>query len=105
MLRELQGYSAKDSRTRAETEQWPQMQEMLQQVRGEKEELQASRNFWENPALDCPREIQSLQSSLRIWFLVSNDKFDEISFDLKQFTILFLQKYLIYFSLDPRLFR
>ncbi|KAG5611186.1 hypothetical protein H5410_022467 [Solanum commersonii] len=105
MLRALQGYSAKDSRTRAETEQWSQMQEMLQQVRGEKEELQASRDVWENPALDFAREIQSLQSSLRIWFLVSNDKFDEISFDLKQFTILFLQKYLIYFSLDPRLFR
>ncbi|WMV25835.1 hypothetical protein MTR67_019220 [Solanum verrucosum] len=105
MLRALQGYSAKDSRTRAETEQWSQMQEMLQQVRGEKEELQASRDFWEKPALDFAREIQSLQSSLRIWFLVSNDTFDEISFDLKQFTILFLQKYLIYFSLDPRLFR
>ncbi|XP_055834618.1 uncharacterized protein LOC129903141 [Solanum dulcamara] len=52
---------------RAETEQWSQMQEMLQQVRGEMEELQASRDFWENRALDFAHEIQSLQSSVEEW--------------------------------------
>ncbi|KAJ8551356.1 hypothetical protein K7X08_000726 [Anisodus acutangulus] len=52
---------------RAETEQWSQMQEMLQQVRGEMEELQASRNFWENRALDFAHKIQSLQSSVEEW--------------------------------------
>ncbi|MCD7465647.1 hypothetical protein HAX54_001680 [Datura stramonium] len=52
---------------RAETEQWSQMQEMLQQVRGEMEELQASRDFWENRALDFAHEIQSLQYSVEEW--------------------------------------
>lgn len=46
---------------RAETEQWSQMQEMLQQVRGEMEELQASRDFWENRALNFAHEIQSIR--------------------------------------------
>ncbi|KAK6776363.1 hypothetical protein RDI58_027364 [Solanum bulbocastanum] len=52
---------------RAETEQWSQMQEMLQQVRGEMEELQASRDIWENRALNFAHEIQSLQSSVEEW--------------------------------------
>ncbi|KAG5517546.1 hypothetical protein RHGRI_038071 [Rhododendron griersonianum] len=52
---------------RAETEQWSQMQEMLGQVREEMEELQASRNFWEDRALDCDCEIQSLRSKVRQW--------------------------------------
>ncbi|XP_075093496.1 uncharacterized protein LOC107797394 isoform X1 [Nicotiana tabacum] len=52
---------------RAETEQWSQMQEMLQQVRGEMEELQASRDFWENRALNFAHEIQSLKSSVEEW--------------------------------------
>ncbi|KAJ8543816.1 hypothetical protein K7X08_025434 [Anisodus acutangulus] len=52
---------------RAETEQWSQMQEMLQQVREEMEELHASRDFWENRALDFAHEIQSLQSSVEEW--------------------------------------
>lgn len=50
---------------RAETEQWSQMQEMLGQVREEMEELQASRDFWEDRALDCDCEIQSLRSKVR----------------------------------------
>ncbi|XP_058199311.1 uncharacterized protein LOC131314579 isoform X2 [Rhododendron vialii] len=52
---------------RAETEQWSQMQEMLGQVREEMEELQASRDFWEDRALDCDCEIQSLRSKVRQW--------------------------------------
>ncbi|KAM3303558.1 myosin-3 [Capsicum chacoense] len=52
---------------RAETEQWSQMQEMLQQVRGEMEELQASRDFWENRAVDFAHEIRSLQSTVEEW--------------------------------------
>lgn len=50
---------------RAETEQWSQMQEMLGQVREEMEELQASRDFWEDRALDSDFHIQSLSSSVR----------------------------------------
>lgn len=50
---------------RAETEQWSQMQEMLGQVRDEMEELQASRDFWEDRALDSDYQIQSLQSAVR----------------------------------------
>lgn len=50
---------------RAETEQWSQMQEILGQVREEIEELQASRDFWEDHALDSDEQIQSLVSTVR----------------------------------------
>lgn len=50
---------------RAETEQWSQMQEILGQVREEIEELQASRDFWEDHALDSDEQIQSLVSAVR----------------------------------------
>jgi hypothetical protein len=50
---------------RAETEQWSQMQGILGQVRKEMEELQASRDFWEDRALDSDFEIQSLNSAVR----------------------------------------
>lgn len=49
---------------RAETEQWSQMQEMLGQVRDEMEELQASRDFWEDRALDYDHQIQLLHSAV-----------------------------------------
>ncbi|KAK4407411.1 hypothetical protein Sango_0322100 [Sesamum angolense] len=52
---------------RAETEQWSQMQEMLGQVRGEMEELQASRDFWENQAHNSEHEIQSLKQAVDEW--------------------------------------
>ncbi|XP_022756263.1 uncharacterized protein LOC111303994 [Durio zibethinus] len=52
---------------RAETEQWSQMQEMLGQVRDEMEELQTSRDFWEDRALDSDYQIQSLQSAVKEW--------------------------------------
>ncbi|GFZ20700.1 hypothetical protein Acr_28g0014050 [Actinidia rufa] len=52
---------------RAETEQWSQMLEMLGQVREEMEELQASRDFWEDRALNSEFEIQSLRSKVREW--------------------------------------
>lgn len=50
---------------RTETEQWSQMQEMLGQVREEMEELQASRDFWEDRALHSDFQIQSLHNSVR----------------------------------------
>ncbi|KAF8396145.1 hypothetical protein HHK36_017758 [Tetracentron sinense] len=52
---------------RAETEQWSQMQYMLGQVKEEMEELQASRDFWEDRALEADDCIQSLQSSVQEW--------------------------------------
>ncbi|CAA3013540.1 Hypothetical predicted protein [Olea europaea subsp. europaea] len=52
---------------RAETEQWSQMQEMLRKVRGEMEELQASRDCWENRANDSEYEIQSLKQAVEDW--------------------------------------
>ncbi|CAA0833474.1 myosin-related [Striga hermonthica] len=52
---------------RAETEQWAQMQEMLAQVRGEMEELQASRDFWENRAYNLNQEIRSLRKTVEEW--------------------------------------
>ncbi|KAL3850135.1 hypothetical protein ACJIZ3_012017 [Penstemon smallii] len=52
---------------RVETEQWSQMQEMLGQVRGEMEELQSSRDFWENRAHNSDYEIQSLRHQVEEW--------------------------------------
>lgn len=51
---------------RTETEQWSQMQEMLEQVREEMEELNASRDFWEDRALDSECLIQYLHSDVRL---------------------------------------
>lgn len=50
---------------RAETEQWSLMQEMLGQVREEMEELQASRDFWEDQALNSDYQIQTLHNAVR----------------------------------------
>ncbi|MED6179932.1 hypothetical protein PIB30_005390 [Stylosanthes scabra] len=52
---------------RAETEQWSQMQEMLGQVKEEMEELQASRNFWEDRALNSDNQIKSLHNAVQEW--------------------------------------
>ncbi|PPD71012.1 hypothetical protein GOBAR_DD32110 [Gossypium barbadense] len=52
---------------RGETEQWSQMQDMLGLVRDEMEELHASRDFWEDRALDSDYQIQSLQSAVKEW--------------------------------------
>ncbi|OIW05588.1 hypothetical protein TanjilG_23374 [Lupinus angustifolius] len=52
---------------RAETEQWSQMQEMLGQVREEMEELQASRDFWEDQAVHSEFQIQSLHNAVQEW--------------------------------------
>ncbi|XVF47372.1 hypothetical protein PTKIN_Ptkin03bG0103800 [Pterospermum kingtungense] len=52
---------------RAETEQWSQMQEMLGQVRDEMEELQSSRDFWEDRALESDYQIQSVKSAVQEW--------------------------------------
>lgn len=51
---------------KVENEQWSQMQLMLGRVRGEMNELQESRDFWENHALDLDREIQSLRRAVRV---------------------------------------
>jgi small subunit ribosomal protein S2e len=56
---------------RAETEQWSQMQEMLGQVREEMEELQASRDFWEDKALHSDFQIQSLHNAVRFISLLT----------------------------------
>ncbi|XP_030455270.1 uncharacterized protein LOC115676468 [Syzygium oleosum] len=52
---------------RVETEQWSQMQEMLAQVRSEMEQLQASRDFWEDRALKSDAHMQSLCSAVQEW--------------------------------------
>ncbi|KAL2485474.1 myosin-related [Abeliophyllum distichum] len=52
---------------RVENEQWSQMQQMLERVRGEMDELQASREYWENHAHDLDHEIQSLRRAVREW--------------------------------------
>ncbi|XP_028790050.1 uncharacterized protein LOC114746031 [Neltuma alba] len=52
---------------RAETEQWSLMQEMLGQVREEMEELQASRDFWEDKALNSDYQIQTLHNAVQEW--------------------------------------
>ncbi|CAI9761623.1 unnamed protein product [Fraxinus pennsylvanica] len=52
---------------RVENEQWSQMQLMLGRVRGEMDELQESRDFWESHALDLDSEIQSLRRAVKEW--------------------------------------
>ncbi|KAF7833720.1 myosin-10 isoform X3 [Senna tora] len=52
---------------RAETEQWSLMQEMLGQVREEMEELQASRDFWEDRAINSDYKIQTLHDAVQEW--------------------------------------
>ncbi|OWM69179.1 uncharacterized protein LOC116210392 [Punica granatum] len=52
---------------RAETEQWSQLQDMLGQVRDEMQELQASRDFWEDRALSSNTQNQSLHSAVQQW--------------------------------------
>ncbi|XP_021729002.1 myosin-11-like [Chenopodium quinoa] len=52
---------------KAETEQWSQMQEMLGKVREEMEEVQASRNFWEEQALESEHKIHKLDSEVEEW--------------------------------------
>ncbi|KAL8527507.1 hypothetical protein ACS0TY_005376 [Phlomoides rotata] len=52
---------------RAETEQWSQMQQMLVMVRGEMEELQTSRDYWQNRAHHSDYEIQSLSHTVEEW--------------------------------------
>ncbi|KAL3647557.1 hypothetical protein CASFOL_008525 [Castilleja foliolosa] len=52
---------------RAETDQWSQMQEMVAQVRGEMEDLHASRDFWENRAYNSDCEVQSLRHAVEEW--------------------------------------
>lgn len=51
---------------KAETQQWSHMQEMLGQVRAEMEELQASRDFWEEQALEAEQKIKTLDSDVRL---------------------------------------
>lgn len=57
---------------RAETEQWSQMQGMLGQVRDEMEELQASRDFWEDRALESDDRLQTLQNQVCCLFSFSS---------------------------------
>ncbi|XP_010545597.1 PREDICTED: E3 ubiquitin-protein ligase bre-1 [Tarenaya hassleriana] len=52
---------------RAEAEQWSQMQEMLGQVREMMDELQASRDFWQDRALVSDSQIQKLRSTAQEW--------------------------------------
>ncbi|KAG9456469.1 hypothetical protein H6P81_000977 [Aristolochia fimbriata] len=52
---------------RSETEQWSQMQVMLGQVREEMEELQASRDLWQNRAVESHDRILAVQTDMHEW--------------------------------------
>ncbi|KAI4306721.1 hypothetical protein L6164_029975 [Bauhinia variegata] len=70
---------------RAETEQWSQMQEMLGQVREEMEELQTSRDFWEDRARNSDFQINSLNIAVQEWrerALSSEDKTNKLQAEL-----------------------
>eukprot|EP01018_Ginkgo_biloba_P032578 Gb_03336 [translate_table: standard] len=51
----------------AETEQWSQVQEILHHVREEMEDLQKSRDFWEDHALHADEKIATLQAAMHEW--------------------------------------
>ncbi|KAI4344968.1 hypothetical protein L6164_012140 [Bauhinia variegata] len=70
---------------RAEREQWSQMQEMLGQVKEEMEDLQASRDFWEDRALNSDFEIDSLHKAVQEWrerALASESKTNKLQAEL-----------------------
>ncbi|XP_040995251.1 protein Daple-like isoform X1 [Juglans microcarpa x Juglans regia] len=72
---------------RVETEQWSQMQEMLGQVRKDMEELQASRDFWENRALNSDDQIQTLRSTVQEWrhkAMSSESKANELQLQMSE---------------------
>ncbi|XP_068648938.1 uncharacterized protein [Aristolochia californica] len=52
---------------RSETEQWSQMQVMLGQVREEMEELRASRDLWQNRAIESQDRLLAVQSDMHEW--------------------------------------
>ncbi|PIA48439.1 hypothetical protein AQUCO_01400791v1 [Aquilegia coerulea] len=52
---------------RAELDQWSQMQEMLERVRDEMQDMQNTRDFWQDRALNSDNQVQSLQSSVQEW--------------------------------------
>ncbi|OVA07296.1 hypothetical protein BVC80_1601g75 [Macleaya cordata] len=75
---------------RSEMEQWSQMQEMLGRVREEMEELHASRDFWEDRALNADTRVQSLQSAVEEWkqkALVSDTKVSELQKQISELHI------------------
>ncbi|XP_068652781.1 uncharacterized protein [Aristolochia californica] len=49
---------------RSETEQWSQMQVMLGQVRAQMEELQASRDLWQNRAIESHDRLLAVQNNV-----------------------------------------
>ncbi|KAI3981614.1 hypothetical protein MKX01_007534 [Papaver californicum] len=72
---------------RSEMEQWSQMQDMLGRVRVEMEELQASRDYWEDRALNSNNQVQSLEFSVRDWrekAQVNETKVSELQLKLKR---------------------
>ncbi|KAM0891137.1 hypothetical protein ACQ4PT_026589 [Festuca glaucescens] len=52
---------------RAESEQWTEMQEMLEQVRLEMQELQSSRDTWQRRAIASDISLSSLNSQMLEW--------------------------------------
>ncbi|KAL6867390.1 hypothetical protein ACP4OV_015414 [Aristida adscensionis] len=52
---------------KAETEQWTEMQDMLEQVRLEMQELQSSKDTWQHRALASEISLRSLNSQMLEW--------------------------------------
>ncbi|XP_038976326.1 uncharacterized protein LOC120107217 [Phoenix dactylifera] len=52
---------------RAETQQWSEMQGMLEQVRVEMEELQSSKDLWRHRAITSKINIRSIQTQMLEW--------------------------------------
>ncbi|TVU47914.1 hypothetical protein EJB05_07530, partial [Eragrostis curvula] len=52
---------------KAESEQWTEMQDMLEQVRLEMQELQSSRDTWQRRAIASDMSIRSLNSQMLEW--------------------------------------
>lgn len=52
---------------RAESEQWTEMQDMLEQVRQEMQELQSSRDAWQRRAIASDISLGSLNSQMLEW--------------------------------------
>ncbi|PVH33032.1 hypothetical protein PAHAL_9G552200 [Panicum hallii] len=72
---------------KAESEQWTEMQDMLEQVRLEMQELQSSRDTWQHRAMASDISLRSLNSQILEWknrAQVSEQRVEELQMKISE---------------------
>jgi hypothetical protein len=77
---------------KAESEQWTEMQDMLEQVRLEMQELQSSRDTWQHRALASDISVRSLNSQVSMIML----RHQELKCFMFQVLAILHQLYVVY---------